>query len=122
MNRQLPLAGEKRQYLEEKTLESDLKVEIISPSLNAQTIDVIVCGSIGAIEAPRFIRAIRRMGANVRVTLTDGGAMFITAKALEWASANSVCQSFSGLSTHLATSDAIVIAELLNEMRNRHRN
>jgi phosphopantothenoylcysteine decarboxylase/phosphopantothenate--cysteine ligase len=77
-----------------------------------KNLDFIVTGSIAACESPRLIRALRRLGANVRVTLTDGGGMFITKTSLEWASAQSITTDFSGLSTHLATSDAIVIAPM----------
>jgi phosphopantothenoylcysteine decarboxylase/phosphopantothenate--cysteine ligase len=93
-------------------MQSDLNVDLISPSLNGKNIDFIVSGSIAACESPRLVRALRRLGANVRVTLTDSGAMFITKTSLEWASAQSVTTGFSGLSTHLATSDAIIVAPM----------
>jgi phosphopantothenoylcysteine decarboxylase/phosphopantothenate--cysteine ligase len=93
-------------------MQFDLNVDLISPSLMGKNLDFIVTGSIAACESPRLIRALRRLGANVRVTLTDGGGMFITKTSLEWASAQSITTDFSGLSTHLATSDAIVIAPM----------
>lgn len=93
-------------------MQFDLNVDLISPSLMGKNLDFIVTGSIAACESPRLIRALRRLGANVRVTLTDGGGMFITKTSLEWASAQNVTTDFSGLSTHLATSDAIVIAPM----------
>lgn len=89
---------------------SDLHVDPISAALSGKTIEVIVAGSIGAVESVRFIRALRRLGANVLPVLTDGGAQFITEIALSWAAANPTRRQFSGEASHLATGDACVIA------------
>ena len=93
-------------------MQTDLTVDQISTCLAGKNIDFIVCGSIACVESPRLIRALRRLGARVRPFQTEGGAMFITKISLEWASAEPVVESFTGLSTHLATSDAIVIAPI----------
>lgn len=89
---------------------SDLHVNTISQALESFDIDVIVSGSIGAIESVRFIRSLRRIGASVYPWLTAGGSQFITKTALEWAANNSVITDFSGKVTHLATREACVVA------------
>ena len=88
----------------------DLQVELISSALAGRTIDVVVAGSIGAIESVRFIRALRRLGAQVVPWLTDGGAQFVTPMALAWAAGREVRRDFSGVATHLAAADACIIA------------
>lgn len=91
-------------------MKSDLAVDAISNSLSEKTIDVVVTGSIAAVEAVRFVRALRRLGAKVRVILSEGGAKFITPMALEWASNHDVQCDFSGKISHLADNDALVVA------------
>lgn len=88
----------------------DLKVDVVSTCLEGVTIDLVVSGSIGAVESVKFIRSLRRLGAKVRPILTNGGKLFTTKEALEWASANSVTESFQGLATHIATGDLLVVA------------
>ncbi len=89
---------------------SDLHVDPISTALSGKTIEVIVSGSIGAVESVRFIRALRRLGATVIPWLTDGGAQFVTETALSWAAAQPTRRNFSGEASHIATGDACVIA------------
>jgi phosphopantothenoylcysteine decarboxylase / phosphopantothenate---cysteine ligase len=88
---------------------SDLQVDIISDALANWALDVVVSGSIGAVESVRFIRALRRLGAKVTPWLTEGGAQFITETALAWAADSEVRTTFSGNATHIATSDAVLI-------------
>ena len=89
---------------------SDLQVEPQSDALEGTTLDVIVSGSIAAVESVRFVRALRRLGAKVVPWLTDGGAQFITETALAWAADHDVRRGFSGSVSHLATGDACVVA------------
>lgn len=89
---------------------SDLFVEPVSRALADKTIEVIVTGSIGAVESVRLVRALRRLGATVRVTLSKGGSKFISPLALEWASANPVQTDFSGTASHVVSGDACVVA------------
>ena len=89
---------------------SDLSVKSLSRSLQGRKIDFIVSGSIGAIESPRLVRALRRLGAQVQPWLTDGGAQFITPTALEWAANCPVRQQFSGTESHIANGDACIVA------------
>lgn len=92
------------------TANTDLQVSRISAALDSWTVDVIVTGSIGAVESVRFIRALRRLGARVVPWLTDGGAQFVTETALAWAAASEVRRTFQGEATHIATADACVVA------------
>ncbi len=95
---------------------SDLNVDILSDALKGRVIDFIISGSIGAMESPRLIRALRRLGAEVRPWLTKGGSEFTTVTALEWASAQKVRLEFSGTDSHIATGDACVIAPASTQM------
>jgi phosphopantothenoylcysteine decarboxylase/phosphopantothenate--cysteine ligase len=88
----------------------DLQVSIISESLLNCHLEVVVTGSIGAVESVRFVRALRRLGAKVSVTLSEGGAQFITPTALEWASGAPVTTKYSGTTSHLANADACIVA------------
>ncbi|SMF55314.1 phosphopantothenoylcysteine decarboxylase [Pseudobacteriovorax antillogorgiicola] len=89
---------------------SDLTVERISDALLGKHIDVIVSGSIGAVESTRFVRSLRRLGARVTPWLTEGAKQFTTNTALSWASAEKVVESFSGDASHIGLADACVIA------------
>lgn len=89
---------------------SDLNVTHLSDALKGRRIDVVVSGSIAAVESVRFIRALRRLGAEVTPWLTQGGAQFITPMALEWAANQSCITSFSGTASHICMGDAVVIA------------
>ncbi len=91
---------------------NDLWVDAISDSLSGKRLDVIVSGSIGAIESIRFIRSLRRLGASVTAWLTTGGAQFVTPTALAWASDSEVRTDFSGHKSHIGVGDALVIAPL----------
>ena len=51
---------------------SDLHVSTTSDSLAGTHIDLVVSGSIGAVESVRFIRALRRLGADVFPYITKG--------------------------------------------------
>ncbi|MCX6124353.1 MAG: hypothetical protein NTV34_06330 [Proteobacteria bacterium] len=89
---------------------SDLSVTVVSTALAGRRLDVVVSGSIAAVESVRFIRALRRLGAEVTPWLTEGGAQFITPMALEWASAKPCVLHFSGTASHICQSDAIIVA------------
>ena len=91
------------------TQNPDLKVDLNSLSLDGIEIDLIVGGSIGAVESVRFIRALRRLGGNVRVIMSPGAKLFTTKDALEWASNNPVIENFSGFAPHIATGDLLLI-------------
>jgi phosphopantothenoylcysteine decarboxylase/phosphopantothenate--cysteine ligase len=80
-------------------------------TLRGKTLDIAVSGSIAAVEAPRFLRCLRRLGAEVVPWLSSGGAQFITETSLSWASGgHQVVRDFSGSASHIATNDALIIA------------
>ena len=89
---------------------SDLAVERRSDALSGRQIDVVVSGSIGSVESVRFIRSLRRLGAEVTPWLTSGGAQFVTPLALAWAAGREVRQAFTGDASHIALGDACVVA------------
>ncbi|MEZ4743976.1 MAG: phosphopantothenoylcysteine decarboxylase [Bdellovibrionota bacterium] len=88
----------------------DLQIDAISDSLKNWTLDVIVSGSIGAVESVRFIRSLRRLGACIQPWLTSGGSQFTTPLALNWAANGITRREFRGESSHLALNDACVVA------------
>lgn len=89
---------------------SDLHVERVSDALLGKTVDLVVSGSIAAVESVRLIRYLRRLSAEVHPWLTSGGSQFITPLALTWAAANPTRTSFSGDASHIALHDACVVA------------
>jgi phosphopantothenoylcysteine decarboxylase/phosphopantothenate--cysteine ligase len=89
---------------------NDLHVSQISSALSARSVDLVVSGSIGAVESVRFIRALRRLGAEVHPWLTKGGALFTTETALSWAAARKVRTQFEGEASHIAQHDACIVA------------
>jgi phosphopantothenoylcysteine decarboxylase/phosphopantothenate--cysteine ligase len=89
---------------------NDLFVSPLSEALLGKTIDLVVSGSIGAVESVRLIRALRRLGATVHPWLTQGGSLFTTETALSWAAAQPVHTRFEGTASHIGLHDACVIA------------
>lgn len=89
---------------------SDLIVDPLSSALAGRTVDVVVSGSIGAVESVRFLRALRRLGATTEPWLTAGGARFVTETAVAWAAGRAVRTAFAGDASHIALADAVVIA------------
>ncbi|RZA10458.1 MAG: hypothetical protein EOP10_34745, partial [Proteobacteria bacterium] len=75
-----------------------------------KNIDVVVAGSIGAVESVRFLRALRRLGAEVQPWLTQGASLFTTETALSWAAAKPCRTGFEGSASHISLGDALVIA------------
>ena len=90
----------------------DRAVKSLSTALQGKQFDWIVSGSIAAVEVVKAIRALRRLGASVRVTLTAGGQQFITAESCAWASGQSVVTSYRQFGEHLATKDLLIIAPM----------
>ncbi len=93
-----------------KFYSNDLTVERISHALAGKELDVVVSGSIGAVESVRFVRALRRLGAEITPWLTAGGAQFITPLALSWASGRETRTAFQGDASHIALAHAVVVA------------
>ncbi len=88
----------------------DTGVQEFSQALRGVTLDWIVSGSIAAVESVKAIRAVRRLGAQVRVTMTRAARRFITPTACAWASAREVNTHWSPVADHIGTGDALVIA------------
>jgi phosphopantothenoylcysteine decarboxylase/phosphopantothenate--cysteine ligase len=89
---------------------SDLAVKLVSEALAGVHLDVVVSGSIGAVESIRFVRALRRLGADVTPWLTSGGAQFVTPLALGWAAARECRTGFEADASHLAEGQACIVA------------
>lgn len=92
------------------TSSQDLAVQPISDALQGQNLDLVVSGSIGAVESVRLLRALRRLGADVYPWLTKGGAQFTTEMSLAWAAARPCIREFSGDASHIALRDACIVA------------
>lgn len=90
-------------------MHGDLKVSTLAETLTGRHIIVGVGGGIAAIESPRVIRALRRLGARVTVFATENALHFVGLTALEWASAETVSVKPSGLAEHIAEADAILV-------------
>lgn len=88
----------------------DRDVEPKGNHLSGMAIDFVVTGGIAAIEAPKWVRELRRYGAQVRVFMTVAATKFINPIVFEWASKNSVTTDLSGAAEHITPADAIVIA------------
>ena len=88
----------------------DTGVKKLSAALHGVKLDWVVSGSIAAVEVVKAIRAVRRLGAQVRVTLTREAQRFITPTACAWASGREVSTDWSPLADHIGEGDALVIA------------
>ena len=88
---------------------SDTGVDKKSESLNGVKLFYGVCGSIGAVEAVRQIRELRRHGASVFAVMTPASKQFITPLSLQWASQNPVLEELSASSEHLEPMHAMII-------------
>lgn len=87
----------------------DRGVELKGSHLNGKTIDFIMTGGIGCVEAPKAVRELRRFGAEVRVFMTGSAQKFVTELVMEWASANGVVTEISGKAEHISNADAAVV-------------
>ena len=88
----------------------DLHVTPTSNALLGKRVDLVISGSIAAVESVRFIRSLRRLGADVTVWLSQGGAQFITPMAVAWAAGKDPVLGFAGSTSHIASSDCVVVA------------
>lgn len=93
-----------------RAIGSDLAVKLVSEALAGIRLDVIVSGSIGAVESVRFIRALRRLGAEITPWLTKGGSQFVTPVAVGWAAARECRTGFEADASHLAENHGCIIA------------
>jgi phosphopantothenoylcysteine decarboxylase/phosphopantothenate--cysteine ligase len=91
-------------------LASDLAINPVSEALSGWELDVVVSGSIGAVESVKVIRSLRRLGGSVTPWLTRGGAEFVTPQSLSWAAARETITSFSGTASHIAVRHGCIVA------------
>ncbi|NBX18945.1 MAG: hypothetical protein EBR09_16465 [Proteobacteria bacterium] len=89
--------------------QNDRSVGLRSRSLQGTTVALCVGGGIAAIEVPKVARELRRMGASVKILVTENALKFVGKDALEWASAESVTVQASGLAEHVSESDAVLV-------------
>jgi len=88
----------------------DTNIEQISHILNGKQIALVCGGGIAAIEMPRVARELRRHGASVQFVVTQKCLGFVGITSLEWSSQNPVVIEPTGLSEHISTFDAILVA------------
>ncbi|MCX6822109.1 MAG: bifunctional phosphopantothenoylcysteine decarboxylase/phosphopantothenate--cysteine ligase CoaBC [Candidatus Aenigmarchaeota archaeon] len=76
-------------------------LNIKSDILKGKKIVVCVTGSIAAIETPKLVRELRRMGAEVHCVMSDNSQQIIHPYVLEWASDNEVVTKITGKVEHV---------------------
>jgi len=72
-----------------------------------------ICGSAAVFRAPELARLLMRMGAEVRVVMTEMAARLISPQLLEWATGNEVVCGLTGKIEHVELAqwaDTILIA------------
>jgi phosphopantothenoylcysteine decarboxylase/phosphopantothenate--cysteine ligase len=90
----------------------DRAVDKKSQALEGKRIAYVLCGSIGAVEAVRAIRELRRHGARVVAFPTASALRFVTAEALAWASEGPVIVELGPQVEYLDPFDGVVVAPL----------
>ena len=88
----------------------DTAVKQLSTALQGVTLDWVVTGSIAAVEVVKAIRAVRRLGAQVRVTMTHAAQRFVTSTACAWASGREVVTDWRATADHIGDGDGLVVA------------
>ena len=89
---------------------SDTAVSQLSTALQGFRITICAGGGIAATELPRMARELRRHGAFVRFVVTENALRFIGLTSLEWASAQPVVLTATGLAEHVFDGDAVLVA------------
>ena len=87
----------------------DHSIDLQSRALLGKTVDMIICGSIGACESTRLIRQLRRLGAKVRPWLTKSALKFTTPTATGWAAATKPICELDFTSPHIGAGDALFV-------------
>ncbi|MEY3903455.1 MAG: hypothetical protein RL189_2761 [Pseudomonadota bacterium] len=88
---------------------NDLSVASKSDALSKVRIAVCMGGGIAAIEVPKVVRELRRLGADVRIFATESALKFVGKDALEWASTKPVVVQSGGLAEHVAQEDTLLV-------------
>jgi phosphopantothenoylcysteine decarboxylase / phosphopantothenate---cysteine ligase len=89
---------------------NDRGVTELSGALKNARIALCIGGGIAAIEAPRIARALRRLGATVQAFATEGALKFIGSQSIEWATANPLVVTPSGLAEHVTNHDLVFVS------------
>jgi len=87
----------------------DLEVTRNTDCLEGVRVALCIGGGIAAIETPRIIRELRRMGARVHVFATENALRGVGKDALEWASTFPVVCNSTGLAEHIASNEDVVL-------------
>lgn len=107
---------------EEPVIIEDTSVQKTSSFLDNLKITVVSGGGIAAVEIPRFVRELRRHGANTQIFMTENCLKFVGIDSMRWASQNEVITNPSGLSEHICTSDIVIVApataDLISKIKN----
>ncbi len=97
-------------FSERPSAVSDLDVTLKSAALSGVHFDLIISGSIAAVESVRFIRSLRRLGTQITPWLSAGAEQFVGQTAVAWAAATAVRSGFAGEKSHLCQNDALIVA------------
>ena len=76
-------------------------LKIKSDILKDKKIVFCVTGSVAAIETPKVVRELKRMGAEVNCVMSDNAQQIIHPYVLEWASDNEVVTKITGKVEHV---------------------
>lgn len=89
---------------------NDRGVTELSRALKDTRIALCIGGGIAAIEAPRIARALRRLGATVHAFATESALKFIGIQSIEWATANPLVVTPTGLAEHVTNHDLVFVS------------
>jgi len=92
-----------------KTLSKDLAVKRLSSALKGKKIALAISGGIGATEAVKIAREIRRQGAEVRAFLSPEARKFITPLSIEWATLEKPVLTAGPRVEYLEVFDAVLV-------------
>ena len=90
----------------------DRAVEKKSEVLDGKRLAYVLCGSIGAVEAVRAIRELRRHGARVVPFPTPSALRFVGTDALSWAAETPTVTDAGPQVEYLEPFDGVVVAPL----------
>lgn len=91
----------------------DHDVPLEGRQLEGRRIALMVTGGIAAMKAPLLARALRKRGAEVTAFLSEEGARYVTAEALEWSTLHPVVTRLTPAAEHLSDErpfDAYLVA------------
>lgn len=92
-----------------KSLSKDLSVKSLSQSLKGKKIALAISGGIGATEAVKIAREIRRHGGQVKAFMSPQAQKFITPLSLEWATLEKPVLQAGPRVEYLESFDAVLV-------------